>query len=126
MPNRILVVDDYADMCELLKLYLEREGYSVDVATDGVEGLRAIEAERPDLLITDLRMPNGDGIELIERIRAKAGLIELPIMVLTANGNGRSHKARGAGANVVLRKPIDLDSLTDVVRELLKSYSRPK
>ena len=126
MPNRILVVEDNADMCELLKLYLERDGYSVDVATDGVEGLRAIEAERPDLMITDLRMPNGDGIELIERIRAKAGLIELPIMVLTANGDGRSHKARDAGANVILRKPVDLDSLTDVVRELLKSYSHLK
>ena len=74
--------------------------------------------------LTDLRMPNGDGPELIERLRAKPELTELPIVVLTANGDGKSHKARDAGANVVIRKPVDFDSVKDVVKELLKSYSR--
>lgn len=87
-----------------------------------VKGLRAYHGL--DLVITDLRMPNGDGIELIEKLRAKAELTGLPILVLTANGDGKSHKAREAGANVIMLKPVDLDSVKDIVRELLKSYSR--
>lgn len=124
MRKRILVIEDNTDMRDLLQMYLQSAGYRVTVAEDGNEGLRAVEAECPDLLITDIRMPNGDGVELIERLRANPGLIELPILVLTANGDGKSHKARDAGANVVMRKPVDLDSVIDIVKELLKSYSR--
>ena len=124
MPKRILVVEDNTDMRDLLQMYLRSAGYTVTLAEDGDEGLRAVETECPDLLITDIRMPNGDGVELIEHLRAKPGLIELPILVLTANGDGRSHKAREAGANVIMRKPVDLDSVIDIVRELLKFYSR--
>ena len=124
MPKRILVVEDNADMRELLGFYLRADGYDVALSEDGLEGLRSVEAASPDLLITDLGMPNGDGIELIENLRAKPESIELPILVLTGNGNGRSHKARDAGANVVMRKPVDFDSVMDVVKELLKSYSR--
>jgi CheY-like chemotaxis protein len=124
MPKRILVVEDNRDMRDLLQMYLQSAGYTVTLAEDGGDGLRAVEAECPDLLITDLRMPNGDGVELIERLRAKPGLIKLPILVLTANGDGKSHKAREAGANVVMRKSADLESVIDIVKELLKSYSR--
>lgn len=124
MPKSILVVEDNADMRELMEMYLRKAGYIVTLAEDGAGGLRAVEAECPDLMITDLNMPNGDGVELIERLRAKPGLIDLPIFVLTANGDGRSHKAREAGANVVMRKPIDLESLIDIVKVLLKSHSR--
>lgn len=123
MPNRILIVEDNVDMRELLKMYLRDAGHTVAVAEDGNEALRAVEAQCPDLLITDLRMPNGDGLELIERLRAKPEFIGLPILVLTANGDGKSHKARDAGANVIMRKPVDFDSVKDVVKELLKSYS---
>ena len=122
MPKRILIVDDNLDMLELLRMYLRDAGHKVAVAEDGNEALHAIEAQCPDLLITDIRMPNGDGLELIERLRAKPELIGLPILVLTANGDGKSHKARDAGANVVMRKPVDFDSMKDVVKELLKSY----
>lgn len=124
MPKRILVVEDNADMRGLLAMYLQDVGYTVDLAEDGNEALRTVEAECPDLLIIDLRMPNGDGLELIERLRAKPRLIELPILVLTANGDGKSHKARQVGANVLMRKPVDLESVIDIVKELLKSYSR--
>ncbi|HET8670390.1 MAG TPA: response regulator [Candidatus Saccharimonadales bacterium] len=120
MPKRILVVEDNADMRELLDMYLRSAGYTVTLAEDGCGGLCAVKAECPDLLITDLRMPNGDGVELIERLRAEPGLIELPILVLTANGDGKSHKAREAGADVIMRKPVDLDSLIDIVKVLLK------
>ena len=124
LPKTILIVDDNIDMLELLRMYLRDAGHTIAVAEDGNEALRAIEAQCPDLLITDLRMPNGDGLELIERLRAKPELNEMPILVLTANGDGKSHKARDAGANVVMRKPVDFDSVKDVVKELLKSYTR--
>ena len=75
-------------------------------------------------MITDLRRPDGDGVDFIEHLRAKPELIGLPILVLTANGDGLSHRARNAGANAVMLKPVDFDSVMDIVRELVNAYPR--
>ena len=70
--EKILVVDDDANICELLRLYLTKEGYQVTVANDGEEGLEKFNAVKPDMVLLDVMMPRMDGLEVCRRIR-KAG-----------------------------------------------------
>ena len=80
----VLVVDDDPDMRFMLKLLLERGGYQVTEAGDGLAALHAIKAQMPDLVLTDLRMPMMDGAELIQRLRSDDGTSALPIILITA------------------------------------------
>lgn len=80
----VLVVDDDDDMRFILRLLLERSGYQVADAANGVAALVSIKAMRPDVLVTDLRMPVMDGAELTQRIRMDPKLSDLPIIIITA------------------------------------------
>ncbi|HZQ49924.1 MAG TPA: response regulator [Candidatus Dormibacteraeota bacterium] len=80
----VLVVDDDPDMRFMLKLLLERGGYQVNEASDGLAALHAIRAQMPDLVLTDLRMPMMDGAELILRLRSEPPTAEMPIILITA------------------------------------------
>lgn len=80
----VLVVDDDPDMRFMLKLLLERGGYQVNEAADGLAALHAIKAQKPDLVLTDLRMPMMDGAELIQKLRSDDGMEGLPIILITA------------------------------------------
>src|SRR5258706_11620125 len=84
MPKKILIIEDNIDTRDLLHLHLTTEGFTVVVAADGREGLYMAEAEHPDLIITDIDMPNIDGIELVKRLRSQSAFQNLPILVLTA------------------------------------------
>ena len=97
--EKILVVDDDANICELLRLYLTKEGYQVTVANDGEEGLEKFNAVKPDMVLLDVMMPRMDGLEVCRRIR-KAGkppLISQPVPKcrLTASPRGKP-----SGANL--------------------------
>ena len=81
--EKILVVDDDTNICELLRLYLTKEGYQVTVANDGEEGLEKFNQVKPDMVLLDVMMPKMDGLEVCRRIR-KAG--NTPVMMLTAKG----------------------------------------
>ena len=81
--EKILVVDDDANICELLRLYLTKEGYQVTTAGDGEEGLEKFNQIKPDMVLLDVMMPRMDGLEVCRRIR-KAG--NTPVMMLTAKG----------------------------------------
>ena len=78
--EKILVVDDDANICELLRLYLTKEGYQVTTAGDGEEGLEKFNQIKPDMVLLDVMMPRMDGLEVCRRIR-KAG--NTPVMMLT-------------------------------------------
>ncbi|MHB8766759.1 MAG: response regulator, partial [Deferrisomatales bacterium] len=82
--RRILIVDDDADMRLALELTLRKAGYACTLARDGQEGLERLRRDRFDLLVTDLRMPRVDGIELLERLSAAAS--QVPALVITAHG----------------------------------------
>ena|ERR1700754_2747178 len=120
MAKKILIVEDNLDMRELLHLYLTREGFTVATASDGREGLYMAGAERPDLIITDINMPNLDGLEMIKQLRAQAPFKDLPILVFTAFGINERDDAIRAGANRAVDKPMDFESLIDDVNELLE------
>jgi CheY-like chemotaxis protein len=118
---RVLVIDDNEDTREMMRLLLEREGYEVDAAPDGAAGL-VLQRQRPaQVVITDIFMPNRDGIETIEQLRREQPAIK----VVAISGGGRVAKkegylltARELGAHAVLSKPFDSDELLRTLRGL--------
>jgi len=73
MGKRVLVVDDNVKTAELVKLYLDRDGYRVALAHDGIEGLRLAREGHPDLIVLDLMLPGIDGLEVLRRLRVEIG-----------------------------------------------------
>jgi two-component system response regulator HydG len=116
--TRILVVDDEATARNGLGKLLEQEGYVVDLAGDGVEALASVSDNPPGLIITDLKMPNMDGMELLRQLGQRG--IEIPTVVATAFGEvSTAVAAMRAGAQDYLTKPIDFDALLLIVERTL-------
>ena len=124
MPSKILVVDDSDDTREVMAKLLELESFTVVTAEDGSAGLDTADAERPDLIITDVNMPRMNGIEMIKRLREQDGFATVPIMAITAYGNGVAKEALEAGANRAATKPIQFTELVVEIKELLEAARR--
>ena len=111
---RILVVDDERQITRVLRTSLESHGYQVAIASDGLEALRTFETFRPDLVITDLSMPNMDGVELTRAIRR---LTDTPIIVLSVREQEITKVAAlDAGANDYVTKPFSTPELLARIR----------
>ena len=119
MPEKILVVDDSDDTREMMTKLLELESFTVVTAEDGSVGLNIAEIERPDIIITDINMPNLNGIEMIRRLRKQPQFSQVPIMAITAYGNGVAAEAVAAGANHATTKPIEFEALIGGIKRLL-------
>ena len=121
--EKILVVDDDANICELLRLYLTKEGYQVTVANDGEEGLEKFNAVKPDMVLLDVMMPRMDGLEVCRRIR-KAG--NTPVMMLTAKGE-TFDKVLGLelGADDYMVKPFDAKEVVARIKAVLRRSGGP-
>ena len=119
MPEKILVVDDSDDTREMMTKLLELESFTVVTAEDGSVGLNMAEIERPDIIITDINMPNLNGIEMIRRLRKQPQFSQVPIMAITAYGNGVAAEAVAAGANHATTKPIEFEALIGGIKRLL-------
>ncbi len=116
--KKILVVDDESQITELLRSYLEREGYQVAVAADGEEALTMADAERPDLILLDLMLPKKNGFEVCREIRAKS---RVPIIMLTARDE-EPDKIVGLelGADDYITKPFSPREAVARVRAVLR------
>jgi DNA-binding response OmpR family regulator len=119
LSKKILVVDDTTDTRDLLHLYLKSAGYTVFVAADGGEGLYQAKMDEPDLIITDINMPNLDGFGMIRELRATEQFANLPIIALTAYGEEQLERAREAGASEAVTKPMIMEELVALVNSLL-------
>ena len=120
-PN-ILVVDDEKNTREGLQKFLENLNYDVSTAENGEDALRAIEKERPDIALTDIRMPGMDGVTLLEKIHAKYP--EISVILLTAYGTVENAvKAIKMGAFHYLTKPVNLDELEFLIKRALTQQS---
>ena len=119
MTEKILVVDDSDDTREMMAKLLELEAYNVITAEDGLVGLNKAETEQPDLIITDINMPNLNGIEMIKMIRRQSPVQGVPIMAITAYGSSVAAEALAAGADRATTKPIEFDSLINGIKQLL-------
>ena len=121
--RRILVVDDEPQITRVLRTSLSSQGYDLRVANDGETALEIMKDWTPDLVITDLSMPNMDGLELSRRIRAK---LTVPIIVLSVKGEERTKvQALDAGADDYVTKPFGMEELLARVRANLRRRPAP-
>ena len=116
---RVLVVEDNQDLRCLYSFALSLSGAEVEEAADGEQALKLVKELKPDVILTDIQMPNMDGVELIKCIKTDAELNAMPVIALSACGKEQLYKASLAGATKVLEKPIDPLALFDEVREVL-------
>ena len=118
MPKKILIVEDEANIRELLRLYLEREGYTVLEAENGVEGIKKWKSDKPDMLLLDVMMPVMDGGAVCREIRAES---DVPIIMLTAKGE-TADRVSGLemGADDYIVKPLEMPEVIARVRAVFR------
>jgi CheY-like chemotaxis protein len=123
---RILYIEDNEDNIYVIKNRLGRAGFTVLVATDGEQGVSMAAAERPDLILMDLRLPGLDGWEATRRIKAQRETRDIPIIALTAHAmTGDREKALEAGCDDFDTKPVEMPRLLEKVRALLPKKEGP-
>jgi two-component system, chemotaxis family, response regulator PixH len=119
MATTILVVDDMKSELQLIKTYLEQAGYSVITAEDGAEGLEKAKKDRPDMIITDLVMPNLTGLELCRLLKKEATTANIPVIACTTKDRQVDQtwaKKQGIAAYVV--KPCTQEDLVNALRSV--------
>ena len=114
----ILIVDDDPSLLDLIRLHLTNAGYQVRTAGNGIEAGYAVLREPPDLLITDVQMPDMDGFALVEALRKDASLPRVPVIFLTALAQGEPRGWQLA-ADGYLTKPVRANRLLDLVSQVL-------
>ena len=125
MPKKILVVDDEKHIVRLVQVNLQKEGYEVIGAGNGREALERVAAEKPDLIVLDVMMPEMDGYETARAIRQMDRFRTLPIIALTAKAMaGDREKCLEAGASDYITKPVDIDRLLAMMSQWLGREAR--
>jgi two-component system OmpR family response regulator len=121
---RLLVVEDEQTILELLSGSLRFAGFEVTAAASGAEALRAVAASRPDLVLLDIMMPDGDGFEVMRRMRTAGP--DVPVIFLTARDDVRERVAGLAlGGDDYITKPFSLDEVLERIRAVLRRTGRP-
>src|SRR5262245_48782995 len=124
MTQKILIVEDNSDLSELLALYLSNAGYEISRARNSKEGLNKALTDRPDLIITDLYLPDMTAVDATVILKQDPATSDIPIVVLTAVTVGEwKTKALKAGVAKYLIKPISRSELTEAVHTLLQPTS---
>jgi CheY-like chemotaxis protein/MinD-like ATPase involved in chromosome partitioning or flagellar assembly len=122
--ERILFVDDEEQIRKLLSTWLARHGYEVTVANDGWEALKAVRTKAPDLVITDVNMPNMNGLELTRRLRADHRTARIPVIMLSARKQADDVLTGYAeGADEYIPKPVEMAVLAAKVEVLLRRFA---
>ena len=123
--KKILIVEDEHDILQLIKLYLEKEGFRTVAATTGAEGLRQVKQEKPDLVVLDLMLPEIDGLEVCKRLRSAPETAMLPIIMLTAKAE-ESDTVIGLelGADDYVTKPFSPKTLIARIKALFRRLDR--
>ena len=121
MDIKLLVVDDDPNICEMLRLYFENEGYSVKTAADGVDGLNLFKIYEPDLVLLDVMMPRKDGWQLCREIRE---ISSKPVIMVTAKGDVFD-KVLGLelGADDFVVKPFEMKEISARIKAVLRRYN---
>ena len=120
MAKQVLIVEDYEDTREFMKILLESYGYTVIEAGDGIEAIDRVKQYHPDLILMDISLPLVDGLTATRTIRQfeSQTKTKVPIIAITAFGKNYYSKAMEAGCNDLIDKPVDFDTLEPI----LKSY----
>jgi CheY-like chemotaxis protein len=116
---RVLIVEDSSDLRSLFVRVLQRKGFRVYEASNGREALACLTEVKPDVIVTDVMMPEMNGIELIRHLRSRPSTAEIPVVVMTAAESDEvKREARRLGAADVVAKPIDPRTLLDRVNDV--------
>jgi CheY-like chemotaxis protein len=115
---RILAVDDMPDNLFLLQTFLEAEGFEVEIADSGKSALAKLSQVQPDLILLDVMMPDMNGFEVTQEIRASDRTQTLPILLISAYDEQRLQNGLAVGANDYIRKPIDFNQLLSRISDL--------
>jgi two-component system alkaline phosphatase synthesis response regulator PhoP len=123
--KRILVVDDEPDFCSIVQMNLEKEGFAVELAYSGVEGLEKVHANPPDAIVLDIMMPEMDGYEVCKKLKADEKYADIPIILLTAvashvTSTRYSHRdGMSTEADDYIAKPASAEEITESIKRLL-------
>lgn len=123
--KRILVVDDEPDFCAIVQGQLEKEGFTVELAYDGVQGLEKVQANPPDAIVLDVMMPEMDGYEMCNKLKSDEKYVDIPIILLTAvashvTSTRYSHRdGMSTEADDYIAKPASAEEIADSIKRLL-------
>lgn len=121
MGKLIMTADDSASVRQMIAFTLKNGGYEVAEAVDGMDALQKLQSQPVDMLITDLNMPNMDGIELIKKVREIPSLKFIPIIMLsTESQDTKKQEGRAAGATGWIVKPFKPEQLIAVIKKVLR------
>lgn len=116
----ILVIDDDIPITEFIAEVLQDEGYSVDVAFNGVQGLDRVKKQRPDLILLDMYMPIMNGLAVLSQLRSDSSWSSIPVIGMSA-GAFNATDLRQQGATLMFQKPFDIDVMIEAVKTILQS-----
>jgi CheY-like chemotaxis protein len=119
--SSVLIVEDNDDIRIPLGITLENEGFTVLSARDCNAAFEFMARQQPDIILTDLLMPEMTGLEFIRQLRRTAGYTDVPIIAMSAYDKSYLAAAVLAGANAALHKPEDLDDLVETIKEVLRN-----
>ncbi|MBI4777422.1 response regulator [Candidatus Desantisbacteria bacterium] len=119
MPKKILAVDDDIAIVGMIEFKLKAAGLDVTCAFNGQDALNKILEDKPDLIITDINMPQMTGIELVRQLKNSAQTRDIPVIILTARGEDeQKEEAEQIGANVFVNKPFSPSKLLEIVQQM--------
>jgi DNA-binding response OmpR family regulator len=119
MGRHVLLIEDEPNIAEAIRFILSRDGWRVSTHADGTDAVPKVESLRPDVLILDVMLPGQSGYDILEQLRERPAFAALPVIVLTAKGQGRDREtAERIGANMFMTKPFSNAEILAAVRAL--------
>lgn len=120
VKNKILVVDDEPQLANFIRMRLEANKFKVILASDGIEGLKKTQEEKPDLILLDILMPNLDGFGMLRKLKEDDKTKSIPVIILTAQDKPQNiSRALEIGANDYMAKPFESKIMLEKIRKLL-------
>jgi len=123
MAKKILVIDDEFAIAQLIKLYLEDKGYSVDMALSGTEGVKKAKEQKPDIITLDIMMPEMNGFQVMEVLKKDPDTSKIPVILISVVGGPQKERGFHLGAVDFVSKPIEEDNLFSSIRKVEDSLT---
>lgn len=124
MAKKILVIDDEFAIAQLIKLYLEDKGYSVDMALSGTEGVKMAKEKKPDIITLDIMMPEMNGFQVMEVLKKDPDTAKIPVILISVVGGPQKERGFRLGAVDFISKPIEEDNLFNSIKKVEKDLPK--